>query len=99
MASPGQDQVRLLTSEDKNQVCCFSNYEASKKGYPPRFEKCGGNLVKIEDCKDDIDKDHGERSIILVRSGYVNRYSGYFAYRKLHICENHRNMFGKGFKG
>ena len=84
-----------MASQDQNQVCRFSEIEA-EHSYPPRFKKCEGSLVRIQQCNEDIDPNYGERYIILVRSGYINRYSGF---EKWYICENHRKMFGRGFKG
>ena len=95
MASKDQNQVCDPTEQDEGRLCRFSELEA-KHSYPPRFERCKGGLVKIQDCNDDIDPNFGERYIILTRSGYINRFKGFEKW--WYICENHRNIFGKGFE-
>ena len=50
--------------------------------------------MKIQDCKESIDAYHGERYVILVRSGFINQY--HFK-KTMYICEGHRYVFGVGF--
>ena len=90
------DQVPGLASQEEKRACRFSKIEA-ENSYPPRFGRCGGSLVQIQECTDDIDPNYGERYIILVRSGHINRFRGFEKW--WHICENHRRIFGRGFKG
>ena len=81
-------------------ACTFANLcveDPSENPYPDRFKSCRGDLNKVQDCQDDIDNEHGERYILLVRSGYINRYERSKLKDKFIICDNHRKIFGRGF--
>ena len=56
-------------------ACTFGKLlveNALENPYPDRFKLCKGDLNPVQECQDEIDKDYGERYIILVRSGYIN---------------------------
>ena len=83
-------------------ACPFANLLVKSKPenpYSDRFKRCNGNLIPVKDCKDDIDGEHGELYIILVRSGFINQYEKWTKQIRetFLICENHRKIFGKGF--
>ena len=75
-------------------VCEFSGKLLAQNPYPKRVEDCTGGTVKIQDCKESIDMDHGERFVTLVRSGKIKQYH---YKRDMYICEGHRYFFGAGF--
>ena len=80
-------------------ACTFAKLlveDPPENPYPDRFKNCKGGLKPVQDCTDDIDKDYGERYIILVRSGYINRYEISRQKEKFLICDNHQKTFGRG---
>ena len=83
-------------------ACPFANLlvkDPPNNPYRENFKRCNGDLVPVNECKDEIDKEHGERYIILVRSGYINQYEKLPSNlrQQFSICENHRKLFGRGF--